>query len=68
MKSTPKCPVAVGVRRSLGKARDACQNLIRTFGPDKGFGIGILRVEEFTDGTLQLAYTAMRSTPDLFGR
>lgn len=53
------------MRGALGKARDASQNLIGAFGPGKGFGVGVVGVEELGDGALQFVHAAVRPTPDL---
>jgi hypothetical protein len=38
----------LGIGRALGEASDAGQDLIGTFGPHKGFRIGVMRVKKLS--------------------
>ena len=52
----------------LGKPGDTREDLVRTLGPHEGLGLFVADVDEFPDGAFELAHTAVRAPPNLFGR
>jgi hypothetical protein len=56
------------VDRSLSESRDARQDLIGAFGPDKGFRIGLMRLDEFLDRPLQVRHAPERAAANLLVR
>ena len=52
----------------MRKSGNARQDLVGAFGPHEGLGLLVADVDELPDGALELAHTAVRAAPNLFGR
>lgn len=57
----------LGIDGALGEAGDAGQNLVRAFGPGKGFGMGIVGLEKLADGALHPHYPPTAKPPWPYG-
>jgi len=52
---------------ALSKSGNARQDLVRVLAPHEGLGLFVADVDELPDGALELAHTAGRAAPNLFG-
>jgi hypothetical protein len=51
-------------RRPLSEPRDGVENLLSRLAPDKRFRAGMMRVDKFAKGSLQLGHTSLDTAPE----